>query len=350
MSEINRKELRQFIKSRKFDNIYLLYGEEKMYVKADTEYLVTTLMGKEPPEFNYHEFTKDHNIQDIAVSVQIVPFVSEYNCVKVADYDINAATKSETERLFDILDNVPDSTVLIFTFPTLEQDLKKLGANFSKLLGYVKKKGTACAMNRDTDISLSNQIIRWADKRGIKIERADAYMLQEYVGFDLNTIKNELDKLCNYVGDNGVITSEHIELLVSKRLEANIFQLTDKIVERKSSEAFNILNALFYRKATPDEIVSIISMSYLDFYRVRVASECGVPLSEVAKDFGYGRREFVLKKAEQKIRRISTSALRESISEITNTTAKLHSVSVDKRVLVEMLVARLLILAEKRED
>lgn len=350
MSEINRKELRQLIKGRKFDNIYLIYGEEKMYVKADTDYLVTTLMGKEPPEFNYHTFTKDHNLDDIAVAIQVVPFVSEYNCVKVSDFDINAASKAEVEQLFDILDNVPDTTVLVLTLPTLEQDAKKLGANFNKLLTYVKKNGTACAMNRETDISLSNQIIRWADKRGIKIERADAYMLQEYVGLDLNTIKNELDKLCNYVGDNGVITGEHIELLVSKRLEANIFQLTDRIVECKSTEAFNILNALFYQKATPDEIVSIISMSYLDFYRVRVAAECDIPLTQVAQDFGYGRREFVLKKAGSKIRRISTPALRESISEITDTIAKLHSVSTDKRVLVELLVAKLLMLAEKREE
>ena len=67
MSEINRKELKQKINSRIFDRIFLIFGEEKMYVKADCEYLVEKLCGKNPTEFNFHSFSKDYDLDDIAV-------------------------------------------------------------------------------------------------------------------------------------------------------------------------------------------------------------------------------------------------------------------------------------------
>ncbi len=350
MAEISRKDLRRAVSRKQFDNIYLIYGEEKMYIKTDTNFLVEKLVGKTPPEFNFHKFEKDYELDDIAVAVQVAPFVSEYNVVIISDIDVNdikSFTKSDLDRLISILDNVPDTTIVIFTMPTLKQDMKKLGSAFTKLKNYVKKNGTVCAVLRETDLSLAKQIIKWADSRGVKIEQADAFKLQEYAGFDLNTIKNELDKLCNYVGDGELITTEDIEFLVSKQLEANIFHLTDAIVASNADKAFNIVETLFYQKAEPNEIINIISMSYIDFYRARVAFESGTPLSEAAKDFGYGRREFAIKKAGGKTRRISTESLRESLSLITDTTAKLRSVSVNGRVLVERLVAELLILSEK---
>lgn len=349
MSEINRKELKQKINSRIFDRIFLIFGEEKMYVKADCEYLVEKLCGKNPTEFNFHSFSKDYDLDDIAVAVQVVPFMSEYNVVVISDYDANNQPKSDVDRLLAILENVSDGCVVILAYPTLEQDPKKLGANFKSIYNYVKKHGTVCQNNRETDISLARQIVRWADKRSIKIEQADAYKLQEYVGDDLYTIKNELDKLCNYVGDGGLITGAEIELLVTKRLEANIFKLTDEIVACNSTKAFEILDTLFYQKADSNEIISVISMAYMDFYRARVAAECAVQISVIAKDFGYGRREFALKNAGRKTRNISTANLRDSIDEIINTTARLRSTSNNDRIMLETLVAKLIMLAGKKE-
>lgn len=344
MAELNRKELKKQINNREFQNIYLIYGEEKMYVKQDTDYLVTKLMGKEPPEFNYHSFSKDYDMDEIAVAIQVAPFMSEYNCVKIADFDVKAYKKNELERFMEILKNVPDTTVLILTMPTLEQDMKKLG-DFSKIVTYVKKKGVVCAINKETDISLARQIIKWADKRNVKIEQADAFRLQEYVGDDLNSIKNELDKLCNYVGEGNQITGDHIEFLVSKKLEANIFSLTDAIVTGDGTKAFNILDALFYQKEDGNNIVSIISMAYMDFYRARIGLECGVPAVQIAQDFGYGKRAFVLTNAAKKTKKISTKRLRESLDEIINTFGVMRSGAVNQRIIVEKLVAKLLMYA-----
>lgn len=348
MPELSRKDLKQRLSKKQFDNLYLIYGDEKMYVEIDTDNLVTKLMGKNPSEFNYHSFKAPFSLDDIAVAVQVAPFTSEYNCVKISDMDVNALKKEELEQLSEILKNIPDTTVVIFTMPTLTQDMKKPGAGFSKIRNYIKKNGIVTFDGNESDISLASQIVRWADKRGIKIEQADAYKLQEYVGDDLYTIKNELDKLCSYVGDEGQITGEDIEKLVSKRLEANIFALADEIIAEHSDKAFTILDILFYQKAEPDSIAFVLSRAYTDFYRARIASESGEPMKEIAAEFNYGKRAFVLTKAVQKTRKMPTSALRDSIDAITEIIADFHSITVNKRVALEKLVAELLLLAGER--
>lgn len=349
MPELTRKDLKQRINKAQFDKFYLIYGDEKMYVKLDTDNLVTKLMGKEPSDFNFHSFTAPCNLDDIAVAVQVAPFTSEYNCVKVSDLDANSLKKDELEQLLAILKNVPDTTVIIFTMPTLNQDMKKQGENFGKVKNYIKKNGVVCVEANESDISLARQIIRWADKRGNKIEQADAYKLQEYVGDDLYTIKNELDKLCNYVGEGAQIMSEHIDLLVPKRLEANIYYLADTIISEDSDKAFSMLNALFYQKAEPDSIVMVLSRAYTDYYRARVASESGAAMKDVAADFKYGKREFVLKKALTRTKKMPTSALRDSLDIITETVAQFHSVTgINKQIALEKLVAELLLLAGER--
>jgi DNA polymerase-3 subunit delta len=347
MAEINRKELKKQISNKSFSNLYLIFGDEKMYVKADTDLLVTKLMGKEPPEFNYHSFTDDYTMDDVAIAVQVMPFVSEYNCVKISDLDVNNLKKAEFDQFMAILENTPDTTVVIITLPTLMIDSKKKGANFTKLLNFVKKKGVACDIAQETDISLARQIVKWADSRGVKIEQADAYKLQEYVGFDLNSIRNELDKLCNYIGDGELITEEHIEMLTTKRLEANIFHLSDAIVQCNSTKAYEIIDVLMYQKIEPIQIVNQLGIAYTDFYRVRVANECGVPLSEIAKEFGYGKREFVLKKIQKQIINISTNNLRNSLRDITDVSAKFRSESINPRIMLETLVAKLVMYAGK---
>ena len=122
----------------------------------------------------------------------------------------------------------------------------------------------------------------------------------------------------------------------------------DAIAEKKSDKAFSILDALFYQKADPESIISVIGMAYIDFYRVRIAAECGVQLSEVAKDFSYGKREFVLKKTVPKIRNITTDALRKSLDAIVETTGVFHSVTLGKRTELEKLIAKLLVFAGER--
>ena len=106
MAELSRKDLRQGINKKQFNNLYLIYGEEKMYIKADTSLLLEKLMGKNPPEFNFHKFEKDYELDDIAVAVQVAPVVRVH--ARAGAEDGGDAPAVRLRRLDDAADVGPD--------------------------------------------------------------------------------------------------------------------------------------------------------------------------------------------------------------------------------------------------
>ena len=83
MPLITEAELKKQIKSRSFSPVYVIYGSEQMYVKEYTKKLVEAVAGKQPGDFNLHTFGGEVNLDTLASSIGVVPFMSEYNCVVV---------------------------------------------------------------------------------------------------------------------------------------------------------------------------------------------------------------------------------------------------------------------------
>ena len=114
MAVLTDKQMDKHIKERNFAKVYLIYGEEQMYVKKYTDKLVTAVAGKTPSEFNFHSFGDSINFDELAASVQIVPFMSEFNCVLVSDAAFDEFNANDNARFADIYKAVPDGCVFIF--------------------------------------------------------------------------------------------------------------------------------------------------------------------------------------------------------------------------------------------
>ena len=340
---LKERDIKKHIKDKNFANLYCFYGSEKFLVKTYTQRLVTAIMGENPPEFNFHNMDNNSDIDDIAVSADIMPFMSEYNCVKVTDLNIDSLVKADFEKLKEIIKNVPDTTVIIFTFPTLEIS----GKNFSSFIKMVDKSGVVGELPKYDSNALSKQLVSGAYKRGCPLTAVNAGKIVDYCGTDLTMLQNELDKLCAYA-DGQEITSEMIDTLVHINLETKVYYRANDIIAGNLDKAYKELDILFYQKTEPIVIVSAIAGAYMDLYRARVGAEGGVPVATIAKDFSYGNRKFALEKASRAGKRISTPALRKSIDEILNTDYKLKSTSTSERTLLEKLIAKLSLISKEK--
>ena len=340
---LKERDIKKHIKDKNFANLYCFYGSEKFLVKTYTQRLVTAVMGENPPEFNFHNLDNNSDIDDIAVSADIMPFMSEYNCVKVTDLNIDSLVKADFEKLKEIIKNVPDTTVIIFTFPTLETS----GKNFSSFIKMVDKSGVVGELPKYDSNALSKQLVSGAYKRGCPLTAVNAGKIVDYCGTDLTMLQNELDKLCAYA-DGQEITSEMIDTLVHINLETKVYYMANDIIAGNLDKAYKELDILFYQKTEPIVIVSAIAGAYMDLYRARVGAEGGVPVATIAKDFSYGNRKFALEKASRAGKRISTPALRKSIDEILNTDYKLKSTSTSGRTLLEKLIAKLSLISKEK--
>lgn len=342
MPVMTESEFKKHMSSKSFAKLYVIWGSEKKYVKTYTDRLVTKIMGKEPSDFNYHQFNDDFDISKISMCTLTVPFMNDYNLVKISDMDVNELLKEDREKLFSALKNIPDGSVVVFTMPTLEQDAKKPG-EFKKLLSLAEKSGVCVEFKKMGDMALEKHLSTLASARNVSLSRINADKIINMCGNDLTTLMNELDKLCAYVGENNEITEKDIDLLVVKNLEAKVFSLADAVTKGKSDEAFKILDALFYQQEDPIAVLTVLSNAYIDFYRGRVADECGVQTSVIAKEFNYKNRAFVLNKKTV----LSTPGLRDSIDLLIDVDSKMKTSSVNQRITLEKLVSKLLLIAKK---
>ncbi|MCQ4021604.1 MULTISPECIES: DNA polymerase III subunit delta [unclassified Ruminococcus] len=339
MAKMNEAEFKARIKSTAEDNVFLLYGDEKVQIRHYLEKLRERTVGKTPDEFCCRTITQEDELQTLYDAVLSAPsFLAEKIFVSVLDFDFTSLSDAEADELAALIASTPLTTVLVFACPTTSPSFAK-GGN-KKLLNAVDKSGVAVSFEQLSDTALEKQLVYWATKRDVKLNEYDAARIVSYCGRDLALLKNELDKLCAYKA-HAEITRDDIEKFVTKNLEARIFDLASYIINGSPDKAISQINILISQKESPQGIISVLGGVYVDIYRVRAALESGESIDSLAKRLNYGKRSFVLQKAQRHSKKLSNSALRLSLNAIADTNAQLNSSSADGKILLEKLVARL---------
>ena len=132
MAKLTEAELKKQIKSKQFSPAYVIYGDEQMFVKRYTEKLVQAIVGKNPSDFNFHTFGGEIDLDELAATMQIIPFMSDYNCILVTDVFFDNMDKDETDRFIDIISNTYEGTILIISMPSYVPKKKK--ASFTSVV------------------------------------------------------------------------------------------------------------------------------------------------------------------------------------------------------------------------
>ena len=349
MPTITESDFKKILSRGDFGTLYYLCGEEKMLVSRYTDLLVEKTAGKEPSDFNYHVFTEGFNVEEFEAAAQMVPFTSDYNVVVVKDIDLTDFSADESSKILDTVSHLAGDTVMIFTFPTKtaggDKDKPAANSKDTKLKTLASKMGTIVEFKKLTPSGVKTKLVSWASKRGVVLPAAQADLLVEYCGTDLNRLKKELEKLCAYAGEGGEIAKGDIDALVTRDLESRIFDLSNAVINRRAADAFCVLDTLLYNREDELRIISVLASSYVNIYRARIAIKSGARTTELKNWFKYSDAQ--LRYAERDSRSTTTAALRKSINAIAETDMALKSTRASKRLLLELLVEKLLIIASE---
>ncbi|MCF2651778.1 DNA polymerase III subunit delta [Anaeromassilibacillus senegalensis] len=347
MPEINETKLREQIAKSQMASLYFLYGDEKFLVKRDLLRMTKKLSATDFPEFNFNEFPHDAAIDDIADAVESLPFMAERKCVTVSDLNVEALGSAELNKLHELIENVPNTTTLIFFLPTLEIDTKK-SAKWRNFIKKVDAVGYSVCYARRSDSDLEKFLCREAEKNGCTLSRSLANKILRYTGNDLNALTNEILKLCAFAG-GGEITNEQIERIVTKNMETTVFLLSNALVRGDYAKAYALLDLLINQGEKPITILSVLSGAYIDMYRVRAAIQSGKTSLAPAEYGDYKGRDFRLKYAERDMRDLSLEMLRESLQLLLecDLSLKLSTGDTMDRIALEKLFAKLLFAAHR---
>lgn len=349
MPEINESEFRKLLSSSEFGNLYYICGSEKMLVSHYTNKLIEKTAGKKPSEFNFHIFTDDFDINEFAAALQTIPFTSEYNVVVVKDMNFADFSAADGNKIIELIKNVSGESIVIFTYPTvIQKSLKDMSAKDKKLRELAAQKGSLLEVNKLTPQALQKKLISWAGRRNVTLVPKTAELIIDYSGTDLNMLRQELEKLCEYVGAGGEITAKEVDMLVTKNLEASIYDLSKAVINHDSTTAFKLIDRLIYQKEEVVSILAVLSSAYINMYRARIAIKCGYPVTELMKWFpGVYRNSKALNFIERDCKKVNTAILRKSIDAIAQTDISLKSTRADDRIQLERLIVKLLMISSE---
>lgn len=349
MAILKSTDLKKHIKEKNYKRVYFFYGEEKYLIRYYTDMLVNSVLCKGYSDFNFSRFSDDKiNVDDISDSVEAVPLMADVRCVLLEDINIDNLNKNDLSKFNEMMSDIPQTTILIISNKFIDIDVKK-SARYKKLINDIDKIGVVCEFSKLASLELERYLVYLAKKEGCVLSNINAGKLIKICGNDLLTLKNEINKLCAY-SYGKEITEDIINRITVRNLEANVFVLANKILEKNYEKAYMHLDFLFDRKEDPVSILSVLASYYIDMYRVKTAIESGYKPEEIIKYFDYKGKDFRIKNAKRNLKDISMEVIKGSINEILHTDISLKTTKIDKKILLERLIARLLIICKEGEN
>ena len=134
---------------------------------------------------------------------------------------------------------------------------------------------------------------------------------------------------------------EDIEALVAPTVDANVFQLGDKVLRGDFNGAMAIVDDLLFLQERPESILTILTMSFVDYYRAAAVRRAGVADATARKELGYGG-SYRFTKALEQCGRLSRPALEGSLEILADADARMKQSAADGRTVLEVTILRLI--------
>ena len=265
------KQILDDIKNNEIKSLYLIYGEETFLIDKSVESIVNAVVTNYP-EMNYTHLEEEYVKADlISTACETFPFGCEKRLVVVRDIHLlKGATKADdstdenttskdVSNYIEILDNLGDTVCLAFVvYGTIDKR--------KKLFGEIKKRGSIIELNRIEREDLSKWIKTFLNKDKKKINPKELdYFIHVSSYTDKNTdvtlydIENLLKKLVSFSSDEQYIEIKHIDAIMPRNIEHDIFKLINACSEKKISDSLRIYGDLLSEGEQSMGILAMVS-------------------------------------------------------------------------------------------
>ena len=185
MAVVDDAGLKKQMAAGELSGLFVVAGEEKYMVKRLARQLIQRAAGDAFPEFNDQPFTNESSLDSIGDAAQA--FFAQRKCVSVADFDVESKSAQELEKLYELWELSPETTTLVFWYPTLDFDEKR-SSKWKKFLKQAQERGTVALCGRRSQTELLRFLSREAEKAGCGLSRPVGQKLLEYAGMDLTAL------------------------------------------------------------------------------------------------------------------------------------------------------------------
>ncbi|MFC0557994.1 DNA polymerase III subunit delta [Halalkalibacter alkalisediminis] len=325
--------------------IYFMYGTQT-YLMEDLvlDIIKQTVGSQDDP--NLISFSLQDTLLDIALEeAETFPFFGGKKVVVVKDFSLVTTQKQEAKldhdvtRLQQYIEHPSPESILIFLTPYEKLDERK------KITKELKKKAAVVECCPFDEKMLSQWLDAQAKMKGFSFSEDGKERLVERLGAQLLLLVSEMEKLALYVGNDGVVNGEIVDLLVARSLEQDVFALIDFAVKNQLDKALIIYHDLLKQKEEPLKLLSLIARQLRIYYQVKEMSRRSYSQRDMASQLKL--HPYVVKLASQQVNRFEDKHLLRLLEGAADTDYAIKSGKMEKTLAVELLLMKLATLNTK---
>ncbi len=322
--------------------IKLLYGEET--------YLLETKLKKIKKEFgeliqgiNFIQIDAS-NVQELIADIETPAFgyekklilarntnlfIKEKKNAKGLEQATNKLINKISEYISENITMINEAVELIF----IEEAVEK-----NTLYKAIEKNGEIIefALLKLPELIQNIQKICMAYK--VKMDNTVAKYFVECCGTSMQDLINEVRKLIEFVGTNGIITNKEIDLLCNKQINSIIFDLTDNLGKKDIERAMKVLKELIYEKEPIQKILITLYNHFKKLYIVKISEEYKKDLATSMKL--KPNQMFLITKYKAQAKYFSKEEIRKIMEELIDLDANYKQGLIDINVGLEAILCR----------
>lgn len=264
------RQLMSDIKNNSIKPVYLIYGSETYLIDKGWENLKDAVVTSFP-ELNYTQLEGEKlEASELLAACETFPFGSEKRLVVVRDLWIfkgksgdeseeSAAAGDAQQPFIDVVSNISDTTCLLLVC------YGGIGKK-KKLLNELKKRGAVYEFEKIDRDELAQWIRKGLGKSGKSIGGRELDFFINSTGYlDKNgnktmyDVENEIKKLISFTGNASEVLMQHIEAVVPRNIENDIFKLINACSERDVDRSLRVYGDLLLEGESSIGILALIT-------------------------------------------------------------------------------------------
>ncbi|MBA9085143.1 DNA polymerase-3 subunit delta [Fontibacillus solani] len=328
------------IKAGKVSPLYLCYGTEKYQIQEFVKLLQDQLVDRDQRDFAVATYDLTETPVEVVVEeAETLPFLVPRKLIIVRDSSLFMAGKEggklehKIDALASYLNNPADHSVLLFLVNGEKLDERK------KIVKAMKAAGTVLSFMPLGQNELVEWVIRGVEKRGCRMDREAAETLIAANGVQMTSLAVEVDKLCLYAGEGGLIDSAVVEQLVARSTEQNVFVMVEHIAGLKLDKALSIFYELLKQREEPIKIAALIARQFRIMLQVKDLARQSYSQQQIASQLGL--HPYAVKVAGEQARKFEAAQLKAILNDLAQLDYKMKTGGIDKVLGLELFLLKL---------
>lgn len=232
------QQINKELTGKSFAPVYLLYGDEPFYIDQISEFIIEHALDETERAFNQIiAYGRDTSTGSLVNSCRQFPMMGGRQLIVLREaQDMDLKKEDNLKLLLSYCQHPQPETILVICH--------KYKAVPAKLLNALNKLATVTVF--ESKKKYESDIPAWISQQvqddGYRISEKAAHMLTEYLGNDLEKIRNELGKL--YISHDRAIpiAEDTIESNIGVSKDYNVFELLKAIAYRDEVKCHKIIH------------------------------------------------------------------------------------------------------------